>query len=103
MEKIPQFVLEDFKEVYNANASIFYLKLSEDILKSLSKKSKTLWLNADVNDGQIILEEYLQYSEDGVRIFYIKEDDSCNVYFLFNVDKREIVEFTIHNIKRLKK
>jgi hypothetical protein len=103
MEKIPKFVLEDFKVTYNVNASIFKLKLSEDILKSLLKKSKTLWLNADVNDGQIILEEYLQYSEDGVRVYYIKEDDSYNVYFLFNINKREIVEFTVHNIKRLKK
>jgi hypothetical protein len=103
MEKIPQFVLEDFKVTYNMNASIFNLNLSEGILKSLLKKSKTLWLNADVNEGQIILEEYLQYSEDGVRVYYIKEDDSYNVYFLFNINKREIVEFIVHNIKRLKK
>ena len=103
MEEIPKFILEDFKEVYNTNASIFNLKLGEGLLKSLLKKSKTIWLNADVNNGQIILEEYLSYSEDGVRIYYIKGDDSYNVYFLFGINKREIVEFTIHNIKRLKK
>ena len=38
MEKIPQFILEDFKGVYNMNARIFNLKLGEDILKSLLKK-----------------------------------------------------------------
>jgi len=42
MEKIPQFVLEDFKVTYNMNASIFNLKLGESVLKSLLKKSKRL-------------------------------------------------------------
>lgn len=42
MEKIPKFIIEDFKGVYNTNASIFNLKLGEGILKSLLKKLKRL-------------------------------------------------------------
>ena len=42
MEKIPKFVLDDFKGVYNMNDRIFNLKLGEGILKSLLKKLKRL-------------------------------------------------------------
>ena len=95
----PKHCIEKFKELNNEYPSITELKLGEGILRKLINRSESLWFYSI--DGDII-RELLSYQEMGMVIYYEKSRNSFdyNVFILSTVKRKDLVEFTIKNIKK---
>lgn len=96
---IPQHCIDTFKDLNTEYPSITELKLGEGILRKLIKRSETLWFYSV--DGDII-RELLSYQEMGMVIYYEKGKNELDykVFILSTVKRKDLVEFTIKNIKK---
>lgn len=96
---IPQHCIDTFKGLNTEYPSITELILGEGILRKLIKRSESLWFYSI--DGDII-KELLSYQEIGMIIYYEKNmmDLDYKVFILSTVKRKDLVEFTIKNIKK---
>ena len=96
---IPQHCIDTFKDLNAEYPSITELILGEGILRKLIKRSESLWF---YSSGESIIKELLSYQEIGMVIYYEKnaKDLDYNVFILSTVKRKDLVEFTIKNIKK---
>ena len=96
---IPKHCIDTFKDLNTEYPSITELKLGEGILRKLINRSESLWFYSI--DGDII-KELLSYQEIGMIIYYEKNmmDLYYKVFILSTVKRKDLVEFTIKNIKK---
>jgi hypothetical protein len=96
---IPQHCIDTFKDLNTEYPSITELKLGEGILRKLIKRSETLWF---YSVGKDVIKELLSYQEMGMVIYYEKnmQDLDYKVFILSTVKRKDLVEFTINNIKK---
>lgn len=103
MIKIPDYIIDLCKIEIGSYPCISYIKIGEkEILKSLLNKSTTIWYFADdTQDKVVIIEEFLQYDKTGIYIYYsLNENNEYEVFILSRIDKRDIVDFTLHILKK---
>ena len=103
MIKVPEHIIDLYRFDVESYPCISYIKIGEwEILKSLLNKSITIWYFADDNqDKSLIIEEFLQYDKTGIYIYYrLNENNEYEVFILSKIDKRDIVNFTLHIIKK---
>jgi hypothetical protein len=96
--KIRKHCVKLFKERYGSYPSIVntYNSLSGEVINKLIDKSHLLWYNDYVDlEGEINnVEKLVEYDSTGIFI-YIKNG---NVLFLTTINKKNIVDFTLHNL-----
>lgn len=100
---IPKYIIDLFKLETDSFPCISEIKIpNKELLLSLIKKATTIWYFSDDNDiKQVIKEEYLQYDETGIYIYYtLNENGGYDVFILSKINKRDIVDFTLHILKK---
>lgn len=100
---IPKHCIEFFVDKFSQYPSFVSLETStnEEVLKKLTPKTKTIWVNkAITDDKKIIKEQFLEYDSSGIMI-YIKDD--INLTFVCQADKIQNVELLLSQLKRIKK
>jgi hypothetical protein len=65
------------------------------------KKSHLLWYNDFVNEnGEVVTKDMLyEYDSTGVLLYF---KNGTDIFILTKPDKKSIVEFFIHNLKKIK-
>ena len=104
MNNIPQHIIGLFRESYSVDyPCISYIEIpSKEILTKLLSKSETIWFYSDENkEKRVLLEEYVIYDKTGIDVYYfVDENNKYKVFILSKIDKRDIVDFTLHYIKK---
>jgi hypothetical protein len=104
MKEIPKHCIELFREKFNTYPSTVevHISINNDNFKKILNKSQLLWYEDIFNDnGEIKSKNKLfEYDSTGILI-YIKEE--CNIFIMTKVDKKNIVDFTLQQLKKLKK
>jgi hypothetical protein len=104
MKEIPQHCIDIFKEKFNTYPSTVevHININNDNFKKILNKSHLLWYEDYFNEfGEVIPKNKLyEYDSTGILI-YIKEE--CNIFIMTKVDKKNIVDFTLQQLKKLKK
>jgi hypothetical protein len=61
-------------------------------------------MTVDYIDQKEITQGLVEYDVTGIDIYFNKTtlENTYNVYFLFKIDKQDVVEFTIHQLKKIK-
>lgn len=104
MIQLPQHIIDLFRE-FNGDVypCISYLKIKDKtILTKLLNNSTTLWYMVDENNSkQKMVEEYLVYDPTGINIYHkLGENNEYELFILSKIDKRDIVDFVLHTIKK---
>jgi len=99
---IPQFCIETFVRKYKTYPSICLVEppyKPEDFIEKAINKYHKLWEVKKVDsDGNITYNDILlEYDATGI-LFYIKHGNT--IFILSGNDKSNIVDFTIHNLKK---
>ncbi len=94
---IPDNCIEIFKKKFNDEyPCISQLHVNTDVLKLFLKKYEYLWYTSI---GKTIKEAVLIYDITGILLYYkMVENDNVIFYFLSSIDKKNVVEYTVHNI-----
>ena len=103
MIKIPQHIIDLFREYRGTYPCISYIKIKDkSILTKLLSKSTTIWFMTDENqNNQIMVEEYLVYDQTGIDGYHKLDQNGGNELFILSkIDKRDIVDFTLYTIKK---
>ncbi len=102
MVTIPKHCIEFFRtRYYDEYPCINEFKIKDkDILDKLMKKSIKLWYR-DVES--VIVEEMVSFDMTGIYIYYKRdENESYDVFMLSTINKKDVVDFTLHSINKLK-
>ncbi len=102
--EIPLHCIDSFMKKFGSYPSICSVEppyTPEDFIVKTIHKYHKLWEVKTVNeDGNITyLDVLLEYDPTGI-LLYIK--DNSHIFILSGVDKSNIVDFTIHNLKKNK-
>ena len=104
MKEIPQNCIETFKERFGVYPSVVevYSDMSiEDTDKFLSK-SHLLWFDYFVNNEHNIVYKDRLYEYDAMGILILRKSQT-KIFILTKVDKQNVVDFILLQIKRLTK
>jgi hypothetical protein len=73
----------------------------ESAIKTVIKKSHLLWYNDFVNEnGEVVTKDMLyEYDSTGILLYF---KNGTDIFILTKPDKKSIVEFFIHNLKKIK-
>lgn len=101
---IDDHIIESFKERYVTYPSIYTIQLKDEVLLKFVKKYHYRWMMVDYIDQKEITQGLVEYDVTGIDIYFNKTtlENTYNVYFLFKIDKQDVVEFTIHQLKKIK-
>lgn len=105
---IPTHCIKLFEVKYETYPSYTKLLMNMEVFKKLVKRSELVWCNHSIRgDGEVIKESLHSFHESGIYIYLDAERQSSNyenvVYFMYRVDKKQIVDFTINQIKKMNK
>ena len=94
---IPENCIENLKKKFNDEyPCISELHITSELFKSYFKKYEYLWYKSI---GKTITEGLLNYDLTGIFLYHkTKDNDNMVIYFLSLIDKKNVVDFTIHNI-----
>jgi hypothetical protein len=103
MKEIPLFCVEMFTKMYGSLPSFVEVMppYLESAIKTVIKKSHLLWYNDFVNEnGEVVTKDMLyEYDSTGVLLYF---KNGTDIFILTKPDKKSIVEFFIHNLKKIK-
>ena len=103
MKEIPLFCIEMFTKMYGSLPSFVEVRppYSESAIKTVVKKSLLLWYNDFINsEGVVATQDMLyEYDSTGVMLYF---KNGTDIFILTKPDKKSIVEFFIHNLKKIK-
>lgn len=104
MSNIPQHCIDKFKKDFTYEPSIIQIQLNtDDRLKKLISKSRTIWFSSIYIDYGIFFKEKLvEYDAMGIYIYILWNEDSSiiNVTFMTTIDRQSVTEFAIHNLNK---
>jgi hypothetical protein len=104
MKEIPQHCIDTFKERFGVHPSIVELTptmSSEDTDKILST-AHLLWFENSVNDEYKIVPMDRLYEYDSSGILILRKSHT-KIFILTKVDKQNVVDFILLQLKRLTK
>jgi hypothetical protein len=103
MKDIPLFCIEMFTKMYGGSPSFVEVMppYLESAIKTVIKKSHLLWYNDFVNEnGEVVTKDMLyEYDSTGIMLYF---KNGTDIFILTKPDKKSIVEFFIHNLKKIK-
>ena len=105
---IPKHCIELFNARYETYPSHTKLLMTMEVFKKLINRSELLWCSHSIRDNEdIVLSSLHSYQESGIYIYLDTELQGSIyeevVYFMYQIDKKHIVDFTINQIKKQKK
>jgi hypothetical protein len=100
--QIPENCFDSFIKKFNEYPSIFIVEPPyriDNFIKDALLKRHKLWVvnKIDSNGGSIMTDVLLEYDPTGI-LFYIK--DELTIFMLCSVNKIDIVNFTISQLKK---
>ena len=104
MKEIPQNCIDTFKERFNSHPSIIqlYPTISNEDTNKFLNKSHLLWFNYFVNDEHKIVYNDRLYEYDSTGILILRKSET-KIFILTTVDKQNVVDYILLQIKRLTK
>ena len=101
---IPQFCIETFVNKFKTYPSLCLVEppyTPDNFIEKSMKRYYTIWeVKKVLGSGEVIYSDVLlEYDPTGI-LFYIK--DNSTIFILSKNDKSNIVDFTIHNLKKNK-
>jgi hypothetical protein len=103
MKDRPLFCIEMFTKMYGGSPSFVEVMppYLESAIKTVIKKSHLLWYNDFVNEnGEVVTKDMLyEYDSTGILLYF---KNGTDIFILTKPDKKSIVEFFIHNLKKIK-
>ena len=104
MKEIPQNCIDAFKERFGTYPSVVevYGEMSNENTDKLLSKSLLLWFVYFVNNEHETIYEDRLYEYDATGILILRKSKS-KIFILTKVDKQNVVEYLLLQIKRLTK
>ena len=104
MKEIPQNCIDAFKERFGTYPSVVevYGEMSNENTDKLLSKSLLLWFDYFVNNEHETIYEDRLYEYDATGILILRKSKS-KIFILTKVDKQNVVEYLLLQIKRLTK
>jgi hypothetical protein len=103
MKEIPLFCIEMFVKKYGGPPSFVEVTppYLESAIKTVIKKSHLLWYNDFVSEnGEVQTKDMVyEYDSTGIMLYF---KNGTDIFILTKPDKKSIVEFFIHNLKKIK-
>ncbi len=104
---IPTHCIKLFEAKYESYPSYTKLLMNMEVFKKLVKRSELLWCSHSIRDNEDnIIASLHSFHESGIYIYLDSEQQGSIyenvVYFMYQVDKKHIVDFTINQIKKQK-
>ena len=102
MKEIPQHCIDFFKERFNSYPSIVEIggNMSKEDINKLLNKSHLLWYEDFVNENYEVKPQHKLYEYDSTGVLiYLKS--GTNIFILTKVDKKNMVDYTIQQLKKL--
>lgn len=106
MSNVPEHIINMFELDNKSYPCISHIKIKDfNILNTLLNKSSTIWYFTNENyDKRVTQEEFALYDKTGIYIYYKQiNNNEYDVFLLSKIDKRDIVDFTLHIIKKQNK
>jgi hypothetical protein len=104
MIEIPQNCIDTFKERFKSYPNIVevYPNMSNEDTDKLLNKSLLLWFDYFVNNEHEIVYKDRLYEYDATGILILRKSKT-KIFILTKVDKQNVVEYLLLQLKRLKK
>jgi hypothetical protein len=104
MKNIPQNCIDTFKERFGSYPSVIEIfpSMTNDDTDKFFGKSHLLWFNYFVNDEHKIVYNDRLYEYDATGILILRKSET-KIFILTKVDKQNVVEYMLLQIKRLTK
>jgi len=104
MKEIPQNCIDTFKARFSAQPSIIevYPTMSNEDTDKLLSKSLLLWFDYFVNNEHDIVYKDRLYEYDATGILILRKSQT-KIFILTRVDKQNVVEYLLLQLKRLTK
>ena len=104
MKEIPQNCIDTFKARFSTQPSIIevYPTMSNEDTDKLLNKSHLLWFNYFVNNEHKIVYNDRLYEYDSTGILILRKSET-KIFILTTVDKQNVVDYILLQIKRLTK
>ena len=104
MKEIPQNCIDTFKERFRTYPSVVevYGEMSNENTDKLLSKSLLLWFDYFVNNEHETIYKDRLYEYDATGILILRKSKS-KIFILTKVDKQNVVEYLLLQIKRLTK
>lgn len=105
---IPKHCIRLFEAKYETYPSYTKLLVNMEVFKKLVNRSELIWCSHSIRDNvDNMIASLHSFHESGIYIYLDTERQSSNnenvVYFMYQVDKKHIVDFTINQIKKMNK
>lgn len=105
---IPKHCIELFNARYETYPSHTKLLMTMEVFKKLINRSELLWCSHSIRENEdYVIASLHSFHESGIYIYLDTELQGSIyenvVYFMYQVDKKHIVDFTINQIKKQKK
>jgi len=104
MKQIPQNCIDTFKERFGTYPSVVevYGEMSNENTDKLLSKSLLLWFDYFVNNEHETIYQDRLYEYDATGILILRKSKS-KIFILTKVDKQNVVEYLLLQLKRLTK
>jgi hypothetical protein len=104
MNEIPQHCIDTFKERFKSHPSVIEVQptMDEDNTDKLFGKTHLLWFDYFVNNEHKIVYKDRLYEYDSAGVLILRKSKS-KIFILTKVDKLNVVDFILLQIKRLTK
>ena len=104
MKEIPQHCVDTFKERFGVHPSIIevYPTMSKEDTEKFLNKSHLLWFDYFINNEHEIVNKDRLYEYDSTGILILRKSQT-KIFILTKVDKQNVVDFILLQIKRLTK
>jgi hypothetical protein len=102
MKEIPQHCIDLFKEKFNTHPSIVdvHPNIGDDNTDKLFGKTHLLWFDYFVNDEHEVVYKDRLYEYDSTGILILRKSKT-KIFILTKVDKQNVVDYFLLQIKRL--
>ena len=103
MKEIPQNCIDTFKERFGSYPSIvgLYPSMSKEDTDKFLSKAHLLWYEDFVNVDYDIIPQHRLYEYDSTGVLIYRKSEQ-EIFMLTKVDKKNVVDFTLQQLKRLK-
>ena len=104
MTEIPQNCIDTFKERFKSYPSVIEVQptMDEDNTDKLFGKRHLLWFDYFVNDEHEVVYKDRLYEYDPAGVLILRKSET-KIFILTKVDKQNVVDYLLLQIKRLTK
>jgi hypothetical protein len=104
MKEIPQHCIDTFKERFKSHPSVteIYPSMEKEVVDKLLNKSHLLWYEDFVTVDYQVIPQHRLYEFDSTGVLIYRKTER-QIFILTKVDKKNVVDYTLLQLKRLTK